>query len=305
MGVLNVTPESFYDGGRFASHEAAAARAEQLLAQGADIVDVGAESTRPGAASVPADEQLRRIGDVVERIVAMGGRASIDTTDAAVARSALDRGATIVNSVSLDAAGELGVLAAEYGAELLLMHSRGSMASMRGFSDYPESGYGDVVADVRDEWRAAAARALASGMKRTHLTFDPGLGFQKSAAQSIELLRRLGEFAPMGHPIAVGPSRKSFISKTAASFADARPSPGGAAEAGPDDRLGGTVATVLAAVERGASLVRVHDPFPIRQALALRAAIAAPSVPGIEGQKLPRSPGGLGDPGTGSHRGAA
>jgi dihydropteroate synthase len=274
MGVLNVTPDSFYDGGRFASGEHAVARAERLLADGADIVDVGAESTRPGSKPVPKEEQLRRIGDTIRSIARTGARVSIDTTDPAVARQAVDDGATMINSVSLDAAYELGAIAGAHGTDLVLMHSRGQMTSMQGFSTYPAAGYGDVVADVRAEWLAAAEQALSAGAASDRIYFDPGIGFQKNATQSLELVRRLDSFADLGFPIAVGPSRKSFISKVAQAA--------GQREAPPEERLGGTIAVVLAAVERGAHLVRVHDPLAVRQALALRAAIASPSVSMVE-----------------------
>jgi len=283
MAILNVTPDSFYDGGRLTTEDAAIARAQQLIREGADIVDVGAESTRPGAEPIANDEQIRRIGRVIPAIVAKGARASIDTTSPVVARHALEQGASMINSVSLEVAADLARLAVETSADLVLMHSRGAMKTMAGFSAYPESGYRDVVRDVRDEWLPAAEAALATGLPRERIYFDPGLGFQKSARQSIELLRELGTFADMGFPIAVGPSRKSFIAKIArdpvfrgAGGGDGEP------EAGPDDRLGGTLAATLAAVDRGAALVRVHDVVPVRQALAIRAAITSSSVSGGE-----------------------
>ncbi len=282
MAILNVTPDSFFDGGRFQTEREALDEAGRLLERGADLIDVGAESTRPGAASIAPDEQMRRIGSVIEAIVARGGRVSIDTTSSEVATFALERGASMVNSVSLAAASRLAEVAALHGASLVLMHSRGPMEAMAGFSTYPEGGYADVVADVRNEWLVAAERALAAGLPRERLFFDPGLGFQKSARQSIEHLGELSSFLDMGFPIAIGPSRKSFIAKTAALLSDSRGKPSAlssdsdgkpSVEAAPAERLGGTIAATLAAVERGASLVRVHDPFEVRQALAIRAAI--------------------------------
>src|SRR5262249_44717971 len=154
----------------------------------AAIVDVGAESTRPGARAIPDAEQLARIGGVVRAIAARGALVSIDTTSPTVAERALCDGATIVNSVSLEPAAELGALAAAHGAALVLMHSRGSMSEMRGFSQYAEDAYGDVVADVAREWSSAAERALRAGLPRESLVLDPGLGFFKSARQSLELV---------------------------------------------------------------------------------------------------------------------
>ncbi len=259
MGILNVTPDSFSDGGLFANEDAAVARAEQMLTDGADIIDVGAESTRPGAQAIEADEQVRRIGNVIARIVALGGACSVDTTDADVALRALDDGATMVNSVSLDVAGDLGLLAARYDASLVLMHSRGSMTSMSGFSRATDDSYGDVVADVVREWSRAAERALDAGVARDRLYFDPGLGFQKNARHSLELCARLQELVSIGFPVLVGPSRKSFLAYVTAEE--------GAPLAPPEDRFGATVASVLACVARGARAVRVHDVLGVRQAL--------------------------------------
>ncbi len=259
MGILNVTPDSFSDGGLFANEDAAVARAEQMLTDGADIIDVGAESTRPGAEAIGADEQVRRIGNVIARIVARGGACSVDTTHADVAVRALDDGATMVNSVSLDAAGDLGLLVARYEASLVLMHSRGSMTAMPGYSRATDDAYGDVVVDVVREWRLAAARALDAGVARDRLWFDPGLGFQKNAHHSLELCARLQELASIGFPVLVGPSRKSFLAYLTAEE--------GTPLAPPKDRLGATVASVLACVARGARAVRVHDVLGVRQAL--------------------------------------
>lgn len=265
MGIVNVTPDSFFDGGRHVAPGAATRHAERLVAEGASIVDVGAESTRPGAARVAAAEQIARVGSTI-REVARFARVSIDTTDPEVAVWALEQGATMVNCVSLAAAAELGRLAATRDAELVLMHARGDMTSMTGFSEYPP--YADVVAEVVDEWTAAAQRALDAGLAGDAIWFDPGIGFHKNAEQSLELLARLGDatarlrdrgFAPK---LAVGTSRKSFIAKTSR-----------AADAAPEDRLGGSIATALSAVTRGARLLRVHDVSAMRQALDLFFAI--------------------------------
>jgi dihydropteroate synthase len=266
MGILNRTPDSFSDGGRFVDDGAAIRRVEEMIAGGAAIVDVGAESTRPGSPVVPDDEQIARIGGLVREAAARGVVVSIDTTSPVVAARALDDGATVINSVSLEPAAELGALAARRGASLVLMHSRGAMSAMAGFSTYPEDGYRDVVADVAREWSAAAEQALARGLPRGDLVMDPGLGFFKSARQSLELCARLDELVSLGFPVLAGPSRKSFLARAAAG--DAAPAP-------PAERLGGSLAAAIACAERGAAILRVHDVAETRQALAVSSAIRA------------------------------
>jgi len=265
MGVLNATPDSFSDGGLYLDGASAKRRVDELIAAGADIVDIGGESTRPGAAPVPADEQIARIDQAL--VYAARERhalVSVDTTNADVARHALAKGAAIVNDVSCLANDELARVVADTGASLVLMHARGSMSEMRGYSDAPGNAYGDVVADVADEWALARERAERKGLARCDILFDPGIGYMKNAAHSVELIARLGEFASLGAPIVVGPSRKSFIAKVA--------SP----DAAPGERLGGTIAACLAAVDRGAAILRVHDVFAVRQALAVHRAIGGP-----------------------------
>lgn len=281
MGVLNVTPDSFSDGGLFHDARAAERRITELRAEGAEIIDIGAESTRPGAAAVSAADQIARIGSAVSIAVAAGAIVSIDTTLPEVADRALADGATIVNSVSLDAAEDLGRLAAARGAALVLMHSRGPMSSMAGFSVYADDGYRDVVSDVGEELSAAAERALAAGLPRGELILDPGLGFAKNARQSLELCARLGELRALGFPLLVGPSRKSFIAHVA--------SGGSVRVAPPSERLGGTIAAVLACVARGAEIVRVHDVAAVRQALAIAALIGAGPAPRAEASSGGRS----------------
>src|SRR5262249_49567112 len=236
MGVVNRTPDSFSDGGRLLDDGAALAAVDRMLAEGAAIVDVGAESTRPGSAPVPAAEQSARIGGIIGKIAARGAIVSIDTTDVEVAERALGEGAAIVNSASLDRAAELGELVGQSRASLVLMHDRGPMAAMKGYSVYPEDGYADVVADVAHEWLAAAKQALAS-VPASELVFDPGLGYAKNARQSLELCARLGAFAALGFPILVGPSRKSFLAKAASLRSDAEIPP-------PGERLGGALAAL-------------------------------------------------------------
>ncbi len=260
MGIVNRTPDSFFDGGSFMGDKAARARVQQLVADGADIIDVGGESTRPGAAAVPAEEQLNRLGNIIELVVSEGARASVDTTLPEVAQRALDSGATLINSVSLEPAAELGALAARCGAELVLTHCRGQMAAMRGFSNYSDDGYHDVVEQVAAEWKEAAQRALDAGLDADALLFDPGLGFTKNASQSLQLCARLAELkALVGHRLLVGPSRKSYIAHTVATD--------GATPPPPEQRLGGSIAAALDCAGNGADILRVHDVAEICQAL--------------------------------------
>jgi dihydropteroate synthase len=262
MGVLNVTPDSFSDGGLYLDPASAKRHVDELLAAGADIVDIGGESTRPGAPPVAPAEQIARIEHaLVYAVRERHAVVSVDTSSAEVARYALSEGAAIVNDVSCLADDELARVVAEARASLVLMHARGSMTEMRGFSDAPGDAYGDIVADVVREWTTARDRALSRGLDPRDIVFDPGLGYMKNAAHSLELIRRLAEFESLGAPILVGPSRKSFIAKAAS------------ADAAPSDRLGGTIAACLAAADRGAAILRVHDVFAVRQALDIHRAI--------------------------------
>jgi dihydropteroate synthase len=262
MGVLNVTPDSFSDGGLYLDAPSAKRHVDELLSAGADLVDIGGESTRPGAPPVAPAEQIARIEHAL--VYAAHERhalVSVDTSSPEVAEYAMSRGAAVVNDVSCLAHDELARIVADAGGSLVLMHARGSMTDMRGFSDAPGDAYGDVVDDVAREWTLARDRAVRQGLDPREIVFDPGLGYMKNAAHSLELLRRLDEFRSLGAPILVGPSRKSFISKGAAS------------EAGPADRIGGTIAACLAAADRGAAILRVHDVFAVRQALDIHRAI--------------------------------
>jgi dihydropteroate synthase len=258
MGVLNVTPDSFFDGGRYDDAQSATRRVDQLLADGADLIDIGAESTRPGAAAVPAAEQIARLEPAVRYAASRGALISVDTASAAVARHALALGAHLVNDVSCLADEDLARACAEHAAPLIIMHSRGPAASMAGFSVYPDAGYQNVVEDVRREWRAARDRALAVGMAGEDIYFDPGLGFAKNAKQSYTLLARLAELESEGLMV-VGASRKSFLA-----LVDGAP---------PSERLGGSVAACLLAAARGAAILRVHDVREVAQALRVAAVV--------------------------------
>ncbi|HVU00919.1 MAG TPA: dihydropteroate synthase [Polyangiaceae bacterium] len=259
MGVVNTTPDSFFDGGRYASEDAARARVDALVALNTTILDIGGESTRPGSEPVPAAEQIARIDPALTRAVEHGALVSVDTTSAEVAEFALARGASIVNDVSCLADPAIAEVAARHDAGLVLMHSRGPMSRMPGFSQWPEDGYGDVVREVREELGRARDAALERGVRKDRLFVDPGLGFAKSARQSFELLRRLPELLSLGSELVVGPSRKSFI-------ASVDPVP-------PGERLGGTIAACLVAVERGAKILRVHDVRDVQQALAVHRSV--------------------------------
>lgn len=257
MGVCNVTPDSFSDGGRHLDPSAALARVDELLADGADLVDVGGESTRPGAKPVPAEEQLRRVLDVVRAAVARGACVSIDTTLPAVAAACLDAGASVVNDVSCLRDPELADVAAAHGAALVLMHSRGTQEAMSGFSVYPDEAYVNVVDDVVTEWKAAADRACARGLPREALVMDPGLGFAKNASQSLELLRATATLVErIGAPVLVGASRKSFLTVVDR-------------DAPPTARIGASIAAAVHAAASGASILRVHDVRATAQSIDL------------------------------------
>ncbi len=256
VGVCNVTPDSFSDGGKYLRPEDARRRVDELVAEGADAVDIGAESTRPGSRPVPAGEQLARMLDVV-RYAAGKCCVTVDTSIPEVARACLEAGATAVNDVTCLSNPELAAVVADAGAAFILMHARGSQTEMRGFSVYPEDGYRDVVAEVISEWGRAAEAAIARGLPMSALVMDPGLGFAKSARHSMTLLAQVGALVrQVGVPVLVGASRKSFLR-----LVDS--------DASPTERSGASVAAALHAVRAGASLVRVHDVRATRQAIDL------------------------------------
>jgi dihydropteroate synthase len=268
MGVLNVTPDSFFDGGRYTTEGAAESRIDELIREGAQIIDIGGESSRPGSEPVAALEQIARIEGAVRHAVASRKAVvSVDTTSPEVADRMLALGAEMLNDVSCLHDPDLARVAARREATLVLMHARQPMSEMAGFSRYPDDAYRDVVSDVLGEWRAARDRALSAGMPRDRVWLDPGLGFSKNARQSLALLARLDELCGEGVPVVVGPSRKSFI----ASVDDAPP----------EQRLGGTIAACLSAAAKGAKVLRVHDIRAVRQALGVAGAIERARAPGV------------------------
>lgn len=242
MGILNVTPDSFADGGLHFDTDRAVAAGIRMVADGADIIDLGGESTRPGAETLPADEELRRVLPVIERLVRdVDVPISVDTCKGVVAREACARGATIVNDISgLLFDDDLGVAIAEAGAAAVLMHNRGRSRDM-----YKAAVYVDVVEEIARELDAAIVRAVASGVPRDRIILDPGLGFAKRAEHSYEALAHLDRFAALGRPILSGPSRKSFLEQAIG-------------ERVPAERDWGTAAAVTASVLGGAHIVRVH-----------------------------------------------
>jgi dihydropteroate synthase len=258
MGILNVTPDSFSDGGRWLEPDRAVARGIEMIEEGADIVDVGGESTRPGASAVPAEEELRRVLPVVKAL-SPHVRVSIDTTKEAVAEAAVDAGATLVNDVSAS----LWAVAARGGVGWVAMHRRGTPTTMQ---DDPR--YDDVVAEVRDLLADRAARAAAAGVRE--IWIDPGIGFGKTVDHNLELLAGLGALVGTGYPVLVGTSRKGFLGIVGAG-PDGVPVPA-------DRRLPGSLATATYALLRGAGMVRVHD-----VAATVQAALLVGPVPGGPG----------------------
>jgi dihydropteroate synthase len=245
MGIVNVTPDSFSDGGRTPDAASALARALQLIDDGADIIDIGGESTRPGAAEVPIDEEIARTVPVIRELRARrpAARISIDTRKSAVAAAALAAGADIVNDVTgLSFSPEMAAVAARFGAEVVIGHTRGTPETMRK----PENCiYADVVAEVIAFWRQAAMRAVAAGVDPEKIIYDPCFGFAKTAEQDWEMLRRIDAFRAVG-PVLIGHSRKSFIGKFLNEPAAAK-------------REAGTLAVSLYAAAHGAAVLRVHD----------------------------------------------
>jgi dihydropteroate synthase len=254
MGVVNVTPDSFSDGGRYFDPEAAIQRGRQLALEGADILDIGGESTRPGAEPASAEEELRRALPVVESLARAGRtRIAVDTYKPEVAEACLAAGATIINDITALRDPRMAEVARRHGAGVVLMHMKGTPQTMREQAEYV-----DVVAQVREFLAERVRQARAAGIAEIYV--DPGIGFAKTAAHSFTLLKRLGELRALGCPILVGPSRKSFLA-------------GLEGMERVEERLEGTLAAVAVAVVHGADVVRVHDVAACRKAILVAEAV--------------------------------
>jgi dihydropteroate synthase len=268
MGVVNVTPDSFSDGGRFLEPAAAIAQGLRLHAEGADIVDVGGESTRPGAGAISDDEEIRRVVPVIEALAGRGIRISIDTRNAAVMAAAVAAGARMINDISALRHDPKGLeTAGRSGLPVVLMHSQGEPATMQAQPTYEIASL-----DVFDHLSERVAAWTAAGFERARLLIDPGIGFGKTLDHNLEILSRLGLYLGLGLPLLLGVSRKSFIGRLA----------GGAA---PDDRLPGSLAAALHGLAAGAAILRVHDVAATQQAVAIWQAMASlPQVPAHSGR---------------------
>ena len=282
MGIVNVTPDSFSDGGRYLEPAAAIAHGRRLVAEGAAIVDLGAESTRPGAAPVPAEEQLRRLLPVLDALAADGACVSVDTASPAVARQALSAGASIVNDVTALGDPEMARVVAEGGAGVVLMHMRGTPRTMQS-----DPRYEDAAREVADWLAARLESARREGVAPERIALDPGIGFGKTPRHNFELLARLPEIAALGRPVVVGVSRKSFLGKREA--AGVRPGAAGGAAAPeplpdlpPDQRLEGGLAATAVAVFLGARIVRTHDVAATVRAVGIAESLRAARRPHME-----------------------
>ncbi len=251
MGILNVTPDSFWDGGRYQSLDKALSRAKEMIAEGAKIIDVGGESTRPGSKPVSADEEIRRIDRVVRALVDLGAFVSVDTRKALVARKMLEAGAHMVNDVSgLGFDPDMVNVVRDFDVPVVIMHMRGTPENMQQFTHYR-----DVVSEVKQELQQRIDWAISRGVKKERIIIDPGIGFAKTAEQCIEIIARLSELKSLGFPILVGPSRKSFIGKTLGFE--------------PEKRLEATIACCLVCAMKGANILRVHDPGAVLRAFSM------------------------------------
>ena len=258
MGILNVTPDSFSDGGRFLDPSAAIEQARQLVAQGADILDIGAESTRPGSRRVSAQEQIARLGPVLPALADMGIAISVDTTRSQVAQFALDAGTAIINDISAGQDDQRMLpLVASRGAAIILMHMLGQPATMQAAPHYA-----DVTAEVKLFLAGRMSAARDAGVAQERIILDPGIGFGKTTQHNLQLLAQIDQLCQMGQPVLVGTSRKRFIGELTG-------------EANPADRVHATVATCLESYFRGATIFRVHDVAPLKAALAVADAIRA------------------------------
>jgi dihydropteroate synthase len=258
MGIVNVTPDSFSDGGDHSDAESAVRFAEGLLAAGADILDIGGESTRPGSAAVSAEEEIRRVVPVIERLAKAGAIISVDTRHAIVMAAAVNAGARIINDVTaLTGDPDSQGVAAQSGADLVLMHMQGEPQTMQR-----DPHYADVTLDLLDYFAARLADLQNLGVPAERVSLDPGIGFGKNDAHNMRLMRELAVFHAFGCPITLGVSRKSFIGR------HSRQEP-------PKQRLAGSLAAGLAGLARGVQILRVHDVDDTRQAIAIWQAIAA------------------------------
>jgi dihydropteroate synthase len=260
MGVVNVTPDSFSDGGLYLDPAAAIEHGLMLEAEGAAILDVGGESTRPGADAVPTAEELRRVLPVIEGLASGGASAqlSVDTSKATVAAAALAAGATLVNDVTaLRGDAEMAGVIAGSGADCCLMHMLGDPRTMQ-----LDPRYDDVVAEVKAFLEERIAFAVAAGIEEQRILLDPGIGFGKTVEHNLELLRRVDELVALGRPVVIGTSRKGFLGRLTGRDVDRR--------------LAATIASCVVAYERGARVFRVHDVAPVRDALTVAAATVAP-----------------------------
>lgn len=255
MGIVNVTPDSFSDGGLFFDRDRAIEHGIRLLEEGADVLDVGGESTRPGAGPVPVDEELARVIGVIEGLVARGALVSVDTTKPVVARSALDAGAEIVNDVGGLGTEEMRHVVASSGAGAVIMHMQGTPATMQ-----LDPHYDDVVDDIVEVLAARIEAAVEAGCDRQALVVDPGIGFGKTLEQNLTLCNRIGSFEVLGRPVMIGTSRKRFLGTIS-----------GVEEAA--ERDVSTAVSLALAVERGAAVVRTHNVSRTREALAVALAI--------------------------------
>lgn len=254
MGIVNVTPDSFSDGGRFLDREAAIGHGRQLAGRGADLLDIGGESTRPGARAVPTATELDRVLPVVESLAGTVP-VSIDTTKPEVASRAIEAGAVMVNDVTALGDPEMAPLCAETGVEVVLMHMLGTPRTMQ-----QDPRYDDVVTDILRFLEERVEHAVSAGIERGKIWIDPGIGFGKTVRHNLTLLGAIERFAALGLPVLVGPSRKTFIGRL----------DGDAPES---ERLGGTIAACLAARDGGAAMVRVHDVAAVSQALKVAGSI--------------------------------
>jgi dihydropteroate synthase len=259
MGVINVTPDSFSDGGRFLDPQIAVAQGMRLEQEGADILDIGGESTRPGAAPVSAEDELGRVLPVIEGLVGAGtqARISIDTSKPAVAEAALGAGATIVNDVTALRDPGMAAVVAAAKADLCLMHMLGDPRTMQH-----DPRYEDVVSDVKAFLKERFDHAIGEGIAAERILLDPGIGFGKTVEHNLELLARVDELVELGPPVVIGTSRKSFLGRLTGR--------------GVDGRVAATIATCVIAYERGASVFRVHDVAPVKDALLVTAATVRP-----------------------------